>query len=94
MLGEPNPALAECHGMREYPANAGERRTRESHDRVMHGVQDLMREPKLAIAKRLVEKVVCGGDRADQGILDRQTPGLGPTFANCRNHILHLTNDP
>ena len=61
------------------------------HDRVVDGMEDLVRQVERAVPERLVKQVVGGGDRPDEGVFDRQAAGLGAAFANCRHHVLHVT---
>jgi hypothetical protein len=58
---------------------------------MMYRMQNFVRQPERTISKRLMEKVVRRGYRSYQRVLDRQAPGIGPTFAHCGHYILHFT---
>ena len=91
VLREPDPALTQRDRMGEDPADAGEGRSRQRHDRVVDRMEDLMRQVERAVTERLVKQVVGGGDRPDEGVFDRQAADLGAALANCRHHVLHVT---
>ena len=79
--------LAERYRVRQHPANPGERRTGDRHYRMVHRVKDLVGQVERTVSKSLVEQIVRRGDRADQGVLDREAPGLRPAFADRGDHI-------
>jgi hypothetical protein len=58
---------------------------------MVYRMEDLMRQVERTVPKRLVQQVVRGGDRPDQGVLDRKAAGVGTTFADCFDHILYIS---
>src|SRR6185369_10837100 len=74
----------------QHPLDARERRTRDGHEGVVHRVENLVGEPERAVAERLLEEVVGGGDRSDERVLDRQAAGLRPSLAHGGHHVRRL----
>jgi hypothetical protein len=90
VLRQPYPALTEGYRMGEHAAYTGERRPRQCHDGVVNRVKDLVRQMECAIAEGLVKEVVGGRDRPDEGVLDRETAGLGAALANSSHNVLDV----
>ena len=91
VLREPAPALPKGHRMRVDPLDILHTRAGHRHDRVVNREQRFVGQLQLAVAEGLVQQVVRGGHRTDQGILDRQAASISSSIPNGCHGVGHFT---